>query len=112
MKPYTITPGAIRCGSMPSDISPMLRFTPECSLADIQRGTSLARALSGRYARGLVAFHLDPSAARKFAVLFDAGFSAEKRRIMSHVIWQFSRNGVGRWALHEAMRIAREEVAA
>lgn len=87
----------------------LLAFAPEATLTDIQRGAALAKSLGGRWARGPLGFYLQPSASRKWASLFEAGFSAHRTQLRGNSIWLY-RRGNERLMLAEAVRVARREV--
>ena len=54
------------------------------------RGATLAKALRGRYARETHCFYLTPSRARKWELLYKAGFCARQRRCGHDYVWRFA----------------------
>ena len=72
------------------------------------RGATLAKALHGRWARGSGVFFITPARAKKWEVLFRAGFTAIKVNNNTDPVWRFVREGfTEKFPLHDAMKIAR-----
>lgn len=98
---YTIT-------SAPTTGDVLLRFTPACSAPELRRGSALARALGARYVRGFTGFSLTPYAAKRWEILFSAGFDAAQRTTHAHgAHWRWFIGGSSGCSLHQAMHRAR-----
>jgi hypothetical protein len=69
------------------------------------RAWNVARALKGRWAPGLRAFHMTPARAEKWKALFDAGFDATTIRAHDQRVWVFKHEGKT-LTLAESMRLA------
>jgi hypothetical protein len=71
------------------------------------RGSELARALGGRYVHALGSFFFTEAKARKWRTLYNSDFAAETVRTGTVERVKFTRHGVGRLNLDEAVRMAR-----
>lgn len=69
------------------------------------RAWNIARALKGRWAPGLAAFHMTPARAEKWKILYAAGFDATTVRVHDQRVWVFKHDGKT-WNLAESMRLA------
>jgi hypothetical protein len=69
------------------------------------RAWNVARALKGRWAPGLRAFHMTPARAEKWKTLFDAGFDATTIRSHDQRVWVFVHEGKT-FTLAESIRLA------
>lgn len=72
------------------------------------RAWNVARALKGRWAPGLRAFHMTPARAEKWKTLYAAGFDATTIRVHDQRIWIFKHDGKT-LTLSESMRLAETE---
>jgi hypothetical protein len=96
-EPYTITP------------SENGREVLLCIRQDQEmRAWNVARALRGRWAPGLRAFHMTPARAEKWKILYAAGFDAHTIRSHDQRVWVFTQKGVT-FTLGESMRLAETQ---
>lgn len=99
---YTITKASI-----PREM--LLRYGPDATIADINRGYTLARALGGRWVNASAGFHLRPVKARQFARLFDAGVSVLRRYKPEPVdCWSHPSCGADEFPLRKVLEICRK----
>lgn len=88
----------------------LLCFTPDTLLCDVERGSTLARALGGRLARYYAGYTLYPANARKWEALFRAGFTAYRRQLGGvDLVWRYGRSDAECLPLALAVKAAREE---
>lgn len=99
---YSITPSPIKREQL-------LRFGQLATIADITRGSILARALGGRWVNASAGYHLRPVKARQFARLFDAGVSVLRRYKPEPVdCWSHPSCGADEFPLRKVLEICRK----
>ena len=68
--------------------------------ADATRASKLMRAFHARRTRNPAGYHLRPSSARKFGLLYDAGFTGVRRQRAGTVYWLFAQQDPTRLRVH------------
>ena len=98
---YFITPAA-------TSREQLLRFRPEIASEDLARASALARSLGARYTPAFDGFCMVPSVVRRWALLFEAGFTVEKRQVADRYVWTYGRTAQERLPIYEAVRAAKQ----
>ena len=77
-----------------------------CAGPEAERGHALALAVGGRWASRLGGHLMTPRRAARWRVLFDAGWTAEKRYIdQGYMPYRYSRPGHSRVTLAYAVKV-------